>query len=152
MKKQLLLLLTAFILITGCKKNTADEGLSATDMLNILTANPWLLSTGYGPGQLSFLANTRYGQYGGEINFGQPSPLGPGFSSASTDSFSIVINNGIAYLNVTDNVAAISLTNRSTYYQITSISSSGFTLAPPNQAISSAPSFPLNTLTYYKRP
>jgi hypothetical protein len=164
MKKQLLLLLTFFTLINACTKssnpvvaNLGTGSLTAAATLSLLTSNSWVLSStqgaqsNYGPYLLQFSANNYYGPDAGTLTFGQAAIGGPGVgANGSTDSFSFYVRDGATYLTVTDDVAAISLTDFSTYYKVTAISSSGFTMAPANQVSSTAPSFPSITLSYVK--
>jgi hypothetical protein len=163
MKKYLMLFLSVFAIVSSCKKTSTvpDQPLGTGNLTleatqKILTGNLWWKDTPTASPhwQMQFIPDYNGNTTEFTVVFGPESSSGaPAFGNGSTtDSFSISIKNGVTYLTITDDVAAISLTGRSTYYKITTIDGTGITLTPTDQSGSfyPAPSFPETTLVLVK--
>jgi hypothetical protein len=163
MKKKLIFLFFAIAIASSCKKDsTIPNQLLGTGNLTVeatqkvLIGNIWWKDTpATSPHwQMQFLLDDFTNPGINTVVFGPESSSGaPSFGNGSTtDSFIVSVKGGVTYLTITDDVAVISLTGRSTYYKITAISNANITLTPIDEAGSfyPAPSFPKTTLVLVK--
>jgi len=163
MKKYFIFLFFAIAIASSCKKgSTIPNQLVGTGNLTVeatqrvLVGNIWWRDppTTSPHWQMQFLLNDVTNPDVNTVVFGPESSSGaPSFGNGSTtDSFIVSVKSGVTYLTITDDVAAISLTGRSTYYKITAISNTKITLIPIDDASSfyPAPSFPKTTLVLVK--